>query len=363
MTGGVAHDFNNLLAVIQGSAEFLGDTLDKNKYLDAINRASARGAELTQRLLVFSRQQPLRREIVNVAASVFDMESLLSRTLGESIAIKVSTAPDMWTVLADPGQVENSLLNLALNARDAMPGGGTLTIECANVHLDDAYVAANPDVHAGDYVVISVSDTGTGMTPDTLERAFEPFFTTKEVGAGSGLGLSMVYGFAQQSRGHIKMHSNVGAGTTAKFYLPRSISEPVYDEDSAGDVDLPRGQGEVILVLEDDPDVRNLTVGLLSNLGYKVFEAAGAHDAEVTLSRVGCVDVVVSDVVLPGGVSGPDFVEKAVKQNPGTRVLFMSGYTAGVTKNNGLLHEDAFLLNKPFARSELAEAVQSVLRA
>lgn len=363
LTGGVAHDFNNLLAVIQGSAEFLSDTLGNNKHLDAIDRASARGAELTQRLLAFSRQQPLRPEIVDVAASVFGMEHLLKRTLGESIAITVSSAPGMWTAMADPGQVENSLLNLAINARDAMPDGGVLTIECANVQLDDAYVAAHPDAQMGDYVVISVSDTGTGMTPEILGRAFDPFFTTKDVGEGSGMGLPMIYGFAQQSRGHIKIYSEVGAGTTAKLYLPRSASVVVYDEDSAGDKDLPRGQGEVILVLEDDPDVRTLTVGLLNNLGYTVFEAADAHDAEVTLARVGRVDVVLSDVVLPGGVSGPDFVEKAVKKNPGTRVLFMSGYTAGATKNNGLLNDNAPLLNKPFARAELAEAVQSVLRA
>jgi len=363
LTGGVAHDFNNLLAVIQGSAEFLGDKLDNNKHLDAIGRASARGAELTQRLLAFSRQQPLRPEIVDVAASIFGMESLLKRTLGESIAITVSAAPDMWMAMADPGQIENSLLNLAINARDAMPGGGILTIECANVRLDEAYVAANRDAHVGDYVAISVSDTGTGMPPETVERIFEPFYTTKEVGAGSGLGLSMVYGFAQQSRGHIKIYSEVGTGTTAKLYLPRSASEAVHEDDAAGDEDLPRGQGEVILVLEDDPDVRMLTVGVLSSLGYRVFEAADAHDAAVTLSRVGRVDVVVSDVVLPGGVSGPEFVAEAIKQNPGTRVLFMSGYTAGATKNNGLLNDNAPLLNKPFRRSELAEAVQSVLRA
>jgi len=363
LTGGVAHDFNNLLAVIQGSAEFLGDTLENNKHLDAIGRASARGAELTQRLLAFSRQQPLQPEIVDVEASVFGMESLLKRTLGESIAITVSSAPGMWRAMADPGQVENSLLNLALNARDAMPGGGTLTIESANVHLDDGYVAANPDVLPGDYVLISVSDNGNGMPPEILERIFEPFYTTKDVGEGSGLGLSMVYGFAQQSRGHVKIHSEVGAGTTAKLYLPRSESVVEHDEDDSDEKDLPRGQGEVILVLEDDPDVRKLAVGLLNDLGYTVFEAADANAAETTLSRVGRVDVVLSDVVLPGGVSGPEFAEKAVRQNPGTRVLFMSGYTAGATKNNGLLNDNAHLLNKPFARSELAEAVQTVLRA
>ncbi len=360
LTGGVAHDFNNLLAVIQGNAEFLGDTLENNKHLDAIGRASARGAELTQRLLAFSRQQPLRPEIIDVASSVFGMESLLRRTLGESIAITVSAAPDMWTALADPGQVENSLLNLALNARDAMPGGGTLTIECANVRLDAGYVAANPDVQPGDYVLISVSDTGSGMAPEILERIFEPFFTTKDVGEGSGLGLSMVYGFAQQSRGHVKMYSEVGAGTTAKLYVPRA--ENVAEHDGGTD-DMPRGQGEVILVLEDDPDVRSLAVGLLTDLGYTVFEAADADAAETTLSRIGRVDVVLSDVVLPGGVSGPEFVAKAVAQNPGTRVLFMSGYTAGARAGNGSIHEDALLLNKPFARSELAEAMQTVLRA
>ena len=364
LTGGVAHDFNNLLAVIQGSAEFLGDTLDNNKHLEAIGRAGRRGAELTQRLLAFSRQQPLRPETVDVSASVFGMEQLLKRTLGESIDIAVSTEPGLWQAMADPGQVENSLLNLAINARDAMPGGGSLTIECANVRLDGAYAAAHPEVQPGEYVSISVRDTGAGMPPEILERVFEPFYTTKEVGEGSGLGLSMVYGFAQQSRGYVKMDSQVGVGTTAHLYLPRAkVDVAQAAEDAGGVADLPRGQGEIILVLEDDPEVRKLAVGLLNDLGYTVFEAADAHAAEATLSHVGRVDVVLSDIVLPGGVSGPDFVDMVLRQHPGTRALYMSGYTANVAKNNGFLTSGAILLNKPFQRKELAEAVQSVLRA
>ena len=265
--------------------------------------ATARGAELTQRLLAYSRLQPLSPQTIDLTDLLGGVSDMMKRTLGETIEIKTVTDPDLWAASADPGQVENALLNLALNARDAMPGGGKLTIECANAVLDEAYLAENDDANPGDFVVLAVSDTGTGMSAAVRARVFEPFFTTKETGEGSGLGLSMVYGFAKQSGGHVDIYSEEGQGTTVKLYLPRAAGTPVVARARA-EAGLPRGRGETVLVIEDDPDVRELAVAMLDGLGYRTLDAPLAASARESLEREK-VDLVLSDVVLPGGVSGP----------------------------------------------------------
>ena len=361
LTGGVAHDFNNLLAVIMGNSELLEDRLGaEDKRLKAILRAATRGSELTQRLLAFSRQQSLRPETIDLGTLVSGMSELLIRTLGETIEIETRAAPGSWIVTVDPGQVENALLNLALNARDAMPGGGNLIIECENAHLDDAGAAQIPEAMAGDYVVLAVSDSGMGMSAEVQDRAFEPFFTTKDVGKGSGLGLSMVYGFAKQSGGLVTIYSELNRGTTVKLYLPRAkevpLSETVYHC-----ADIPRGRNELILVIEDNADVRDLAVRSLEGLGYRVIEVPDAASARMLLAKEAQVDLVLSDVILPGGISGPEFAEEARRTRPDLKIIFMSGYPAEAIKRNSFLDADNVLLNKPFQRQQLAKALRQAL--
>ncbi|MDA0786362.1 MAG: PAS domain S-box protein [Proteobacteria bacterium] len=361
LTGGIAHDFNNLLAVIQGNAEFVSDLLGSdNEHTKAILRAANRGAELTQRLLAFSRQQPLQPRPTEVAKLVSGMVGLLQRTLGEAVEIETAIQDDLVPVMADPGQLENALLNLAINARDAMPSGGRLAIECRYVHVDEAYHREEPDAEVGDHVVLSVSDTGTGMSADVQAKAFDPFFTTKDVGEGSGLGLSMVYGFARQSGGHVTIYSEEQVGTTVRIYLPVA-RDAVRDEPLAEILDVPSGQGESILVIEDDPDVRALAVQILQDLGYAVDAVPDAARAEHALAGGKLPDLILSDVVLPGGVSGPVFAETARARYPGIRIIFMSGYPEAAAKRNGFLGSDSVLLNKPFQRRELAKAVRAAL--
>jgi signal transduction histidine kinase len=296
LTGGIAHDFNNLLAVIYGSAELLEDKIGTDDpQVRAVIKAAGRGAELTQRLLAYSRQQPLRPQPIDLAELTGGILALLRRTLGETIEIVTDRSPDLWPVLADPGQVENAVLNLAINARDAMPEGGKLTIECTNACLDEAHVAQNPEAAVGDYVVMAVSDTGVGMPDEVREHAFEPFFTTKEVGEGSGLGLSMVYGFAIQSGGHTAIYSEQGRGTTVKLYLPRA-EQALRPRRTALDGQALSGRGELVLVVEDDSDVRELAVKMLKGLGYRVIDAVEAASARVVLGQER-VDLVLCDVV------------------------------------------------------------------
>jgi len=361
LTGGVAHDFNNLLAIVLGNAELLsGKVGEDDPKLQAVMRAATRGAELTQRLLAFSRIQTLQPQVIDVDALVGSMTSLLSRTLGETIEIETRLAPRLWNATADPGQVENALLNLAINARDAMAGGGKLTIECANAVLDEAYVAVNPEARTGDYVVLAVSDTGSGMSAEVQAHAFEPFFTTKEVGQGSGLGLSMVYGFAKQSGGQVTIYSEEGQGTAVKLYLPRAQGA-AKAEDVPPSEEVPQGRGERILVIEDDPDVRDLAVNVLGGLGYRVIEVADAASAHKVLADGQAVDLVLSDVVLPGGTSGPEFAAEARAAHPGLKIIFMSGYPAEAAKRNGFVGSDSVLLNKPFRKLELARALRDAL--
>lgn len=361
LTGGVAHDFNNLLAVIQGNLELLTEELGcEGPLTDAIFRSAEMGAELTQRLLAFSRRQPLRPQAIDVEVLAREMRALLARTLGETCKIEICSSDGLWQALADAGQVQNALLNLAINARDAMPGGGTLTIECSNTRLDEAYMADDLELKAGDYVVMAVSDEGQGMTEEVRARAFEPFFTTKETGRGSGLGLSMIYGFAKQSEGQVTIYSEQDHGTTVKLYLPRAQTASQREEARA-EQDAPRGRGEKILVVEDNADVRALTVKMLEALGYQVIGVPDAAAAQDVLALRESVRLVLSDVILPGGVSGPEFAEQAEKTYPHLKFVFMSGYPASMARGNGAFGKKQVLLNKPVLRHELATVLREEL--
>jgi PAS domain S-box-containing protein len=360
LTGGVAHDFNNLLAVIMGSAELLAEEPQNGAQLiETIQRASSRGAELTQRLLAFSRRQPLHPQPVDMSELVAHMRTLAQRTLGETIEISTDVAPGLWQAQADPGQVENAILNLALNARDAMPGGGKLTIACTNASLDEDFAAEHIEVAAGDYVVLEVGDTGMGMTEEVLAHAFEPFYTTKGVGEGSGLGLSMVYGFAKQSGGHAVIHSEEGKGTTVRLYLPRA-SVDISARAETGSEEVPMGRGEMVLVVEDDPDVCDLVEAMVASLGYSVITASTAAEGRTALESQE-IDLVLSDVVLPGGVNGPAFAQEARDLRPGLRVIFMSGYPAGAAGHNSGLGLDDVLVDKPFRKQDIATALHEAL--
>ena len=359
LTGGIAHDFNNLLAIIVGNAELLKDDLPDEELIDEILKASTSGGELTRRLLAYSRQQPLRPRVIDVAEIAFGMSDLLTRSLGEMYEIETHAMPDLWYATADPEQVRNALLNLVLNARDATPEGGVITVSVANTVLDQASVADDPEAKPGEYVVLSVSDKGMGMTADTQERAFEPFFTTKSFGAGSGLGLSMVYGFASQSGGHVSLSSRVGEGTTVRLFLPRT-KEPAPREDIEESLEITKGKGELVLVLEDDDQVRALTAKSVEAMGYRVVTAADPAAAHRALAENGPVDLVLSDVVLEHGATGPQFAREARATNPDLRVIFMSGYAADV---DGVEGAPKVLLHKPFRGHELARALRNELDA
>ena len=368
LTGGVAHDFNNLLAVIGGNADLLAENPSINSSLtDSIKLAVRRGSELTQRLLAFSRQQPLQPKVINLGDLVSGMSDLLTRTLGETVRLKTNIAADLWDALADPGQVENAVLNLAINARDAMPQGGNLTIDCINARLDGAQKFEGCEDLKGDYVVLVVCDDGAGMPEEVLAHAFEPFFTTKEVGKGSGLGLSMIYGFAKQSGGHVSVHSEPDSGTTFRLYLPRSVEAAQPALTTIDNFDAPRGRGEKVLVIEDDPTVRVLAVEILVDLGYEVVDVADAASARIALIEQDVIDapidIVLSDVVLPDNKNGLEFAIEARALWPGLRVVFMSGYSSEAAIRNGLLGRDDILLTKPFERHQLAMALRKQLDA
>ena len=366
LTGGVAHDFNNLLAVILGNANIVMDRVGEDSeladLLDAVQRAALRGRELTQRLLAVSRSQPLSPEALDLSELVGDLKGLLSRTLGETIRIETHVEPKLWTTLADRGQVENAVLNLALNAKHAMAGGGRLTIKVANQDISDADAALQVDVAPGDFVVLSVTDDGSGMAPEVIERAFEPFFTTKEVGEGSGLGLSMVYGFAKQSNGTATIQSEQGQGTTLRLYLPRAEAAARPPE-RAPVPDEPKGHGETILVAEDDPEVRRLVVKVLGTLGYDVLEAEDGKACLRRLAEAGKVDLLLSDIVLPGGMSGPDMVRLAKQDWPDLKVMFMSGYADSSLRPLDQLGESFEIMAKPFTKRQLALRLRAVLDA
>jgi signal transduction histidine kinase/CheY-like chemotaxis protein len=366
LTGGLAHDFNNLLQVVTGNLEILGRNLPEDagrlrRAADNAMRGAQRAAILTQRLLAFSRRQPLAPKPVDVNALVAGMSELLRQTLGEPVAIEAVLAGGLWRVEADPNQLENALLNLAVNARDAMPAGGKLTIETANTRLDEAYARDNVEVVPGQYVALCVTDSGSGMSKEIMARVFEPFFTTKEVGQGTGLGLSMVYGFVKQSGGHINLYSEAGQGTTVRLYFPRLIGE--LQEDAAlSDGPVPEGQeGEVILVVEDDDDVRAYSVGALRELGYHVFEALDGASAQRLLERQDRIDLLFTDVVLAGGMTGRELADAACAIRPGLKVLFTTGYARDAIVHNGRLDANVQMIGKPFTFADLAARIRDVL--
>jgi signal transduction histidine kinase/ActR/RegA family two-component response regulator len=364
LTGGVAHDFNNLLTVILGNLEAirngLGADHPMSARIDNAARGAERGASLTRHLLAFARRQPLEPKPLSLRRLFIDMTGLLRRTLGEHIDVRVVETAGLWDVLADPAQVESAVLNLAINARDAMPTGGRLTIETANVVLDESYARSHAEVTAGDYVMIAVTDTGSGMPPEVVERAFEPFFTTKPAGRGTGLGLSMVFGFAKQSAGHVKIYSELGHGTSVKLYLPRVIGASTRYERPAEPVELPR-RSATILVVEDDETVREIVVLHLTDFGYRVIEAGDATEALARAREVPSIDMVLTDVVLPGAMRGKELVQRLGETLPGLKVLFMSGYTENAIVHHGKLDDGVQLLSKPFKRDQLARKVAEVL--
>jgi len=367
LTGGVAHDFNNLLTIITGNMDMVSRSLDRGddararRAVENAQKGAERAASLTQRLLAFSRRQPLAPKPIDVDRLVGGMSDLLSRALGETIRLETVTTPGLWRIEADPNQLENCLLNLAVNARDAMPEGGKLTIETANAWLDESYTAAHAEVGPGNYVVIAVSDTGTGMSKEVLARVFEPFFTTKDVGRGTGLGLSMVYGFVKQSGGHVKLYSEEGSGTTIKIYLPRLLRDAGPEEESVVAVPGDGGHDEVILVAEDDDDVRAYTVEILRELGYHVIEA---HDGPAALRQIERqdqpIDLLFTDVVMPE-MSGRELVERARLVRPEIKVLYTSGYTRNAIVHNGRLDPGVEMIAKPFTYQALSARIRDLL--
>jgi len=367
LTGGVAHDFNNLLTVIIGMTELLSDAIGDNPLLAptvrAIDEAASRGAQLTQRMLAFARKQPLQARNIDLNEIVTRASGMLQRTLGEDIHIKLALDAALWPALADPSQIEDVILNLAVNARDAMPNGGDLLIETANTHLDDHYAAQNLEVLPGDYVSVVVSDSGSGMPPDVVERVFEPFFTTKEVGKGTGLGLSMVYGFVKQSRGHVKVYSEVGHGTSIKLYLPRAEMVGGEGAQSAGRAAANPGGDESILVVEDSATVRSMSAGILRALGYRVREAEDGPSALAILKEAVEIDLLFTDLIMPNGIDGQELWRQARALRPGLKVLFTSGYSEQFLKGRGATEAGAPLLNKPYRTRALAEAIRAALDA
>ncbi len=363
LTGGVAHDFNNLLQVISGnlqllSKEFSGNERAERRIRNALTGV-ARGSKLASQLLAFGRRQPLEPKAVNLGRYLRGLDELLRRALGEEIELETIAGGGLWNTCVDMAQLENAILNLAINARDAMRGHGRLTIEAGNAWLDDEYAARHPDISAGQYVMIAVSDTGPGIEPDILDRVFEPFFTTKPEGEGTGLGLSMVYGFVKQSGGHAKIYSEVGQGTTVRLYLPRTRQEE--------DIVIPKDAGpvsggtETILVVEDDEGVRLTVVDILADLGYRVLKAKDAQAALVVIESGVPIDLLFTDVVMPGPLRSTELAKKARDRLPDIAILFTSGYTDNAIVHGGRLDEGTHLLSKPYTREALARKIRQVL--
>jgi CheY-like chemotaxis protein len=363
LTGGVAHDLNNLLTVIMAGLERAGrsasDDARLHRALDTAQRGAERAASLTAQLLAFSRRQPLEPKAVEASRLLSRMAELLRRTLGEAIEIETVSSGGLWPAYCDPSQLENALVNLALNARDAMPGGGKLTLEAGNAHLDHDYAEANPEVRPGRYAMIAVTDTGCGMSPEIVEHAFEPFFTTKPEGRGTGLGLSQVFGFVKQSGGHLKIYSELDHGTTVKLYLPRAPAGAADVEDRARPDASPRGT-ETLLVVEDDPDVRAAVVEMVEDLGYAV-EAAANPDAAVTILKTKPIDLLFTDVVMPGTMKSTELAELARTLRPGIKVLFTSGYSENAIVHHGRLDAGVHLITKPYKREQLARRLRLLL--
>ena len=361
LTGGIAHDFNNLLAIILGNAELLNEHLgDDGALAENVIRAAHRGGDLTQQLLSFSRRQSLLPKVTDLNELIAGMTDMLRRTLGEVIVIETRCAAELWLTEVDQGQSENAVLNLAINARDAMANGGVLLIETSNINVDGSLDYEAAGVEPGDYVMLAVTDTGVGVPPDALEHVFEPFFTTKVVGKGSGLGLSMVYGFAKQSGGYVAIDSEVDAGTTVKLFLPRARNSEQRTERQLAGKEF-SGRGETVLLVEDEAGVRALTATLLEKLGYAVIEASDGASAVAMLESTSRVDLLLTDVVLPGAMSGPKIAEEARRRRTDIKILYMSGYPDQAFRSHGPSEEDAEVLSKPFRRIELAQKVRNAL--
>jgi len=368
LTGGIAHDFNNLLAGIVGSLELMrnrvaqGRVSELDRYLGAAMTSANRAAALTHRLLAFSRRQTLDPKPTDVNRLVTSMEELIRRTVGPAIHVETVMSGGLWTTLCDANQLENALLNLSINARDAMPDGGRLTIEATNARLDDAYARQHHDLMPGQYVAISVTDTGAGMAPEVVSRAFDPFFTTKPLGEGTGLGLSMVYGFAKQSNGYVRIYSEVGQGTTVRIYLPRSMEQEKPDQEGEGPFPLTAGpEGGTVLVVDDEPVVRMLVGEVLRDMGYGVVEASDGIQATKLLESGRRIDLLVTDVGLPGGMNGRQLADVARTKRPGLKVLFITGYAENAVVGNGMLEPGMQVMTKPFAMDSLASKIRSIL--
>lgn len=370
LTGGIAHDFNNLLTAIIGNVELAlrrnssEDTRVANS-LNAIRQASMRAATLVQRLLTFSRQHPQEIKVVNVNRLVTEMSEILHRAIGETVRVETVLASGLWKTAIDPNQLESAILNLAVNARDAMTNGGRLTIETSNAYLDEAYVRqSSAEVEAGQFVLVAVSDTGSGMSAEVRDRAFDPFFTTKPAGAGSGLGLSMVYGFVKQSHGHIQIYSEIGQGTSIKMYFPR-LSDPsafpAWEEDAEPMAPGSDEHSEAILLVEDDADVSRFVVDALGDIGYRVTHAATAAEALEKLKTMPDVALLFTDVILPGGMNGRELANTVKETHPDLPVLFATGYTRNAIIHHGRLDSDVDLLTKPFTTEAMAKKVREVL--
>ncbi|MGR4845191.1 ATP-binding protein [Rhizobium sp. LARHSG275] len=367
LTGGVAHDFNNMLAIIIGNLDLAQRRLSGSEdprlpySIQNAKDGAQRAAVLTARLLAFSRQQPLAPEVIDLNKLVGGMSELLRRTLGEQIRIETVLAGGLWPSFADLSQLENAILNLAVNARDAMPGGGNLTIETANTELDERYSRMHSEVEAGQYVMVSMTDTGTGMSPEVIERAFDPFYTTKGPGKGTGLGLSQVYGYIKQSGGHIKIYSEIDRGTTVKIYLPRRVAMTDARSGAAGAQPIPHGSvNDTILVVEDDENVRTMTAESLHELGYTVLQAASGIEALLLLEENPAVDLIFTDIVMPQ-MSGRQLADVVQEKWPTIRILYTTGYTRNAIVHNGVLDHGVSLLAKPFSLEQLAHKIRELL--
>ncbi len=364
LTGGLAHDFNNLLTVTLGNLELLEMRIEdegQRELLTEALEATDLGARITDRLLAFARRSPLKSEVVDLNMLVVGLTDMLHRTLGETIDLSTALSTDLWVTRTDATQIETAIVNLAVNARDAMPGGGKLIVETRNMLIDENYVAAQSGLEPGGYVQLSVSDTGNGMTPEIRDRVFEPFFTTKEFGRGTGLGLSMIYGFAKQSDGHVTIDSEPGMGTVVNLYLPRhDAAAETATPDPAKTLDSTL-KGELILVVEDDDRVRRLTLTRLKELGYEVLEAANGPAALTVLEGARSVDLVFTDLIMPGGMSGYELCEEVRKRGYKVKLLLTSGYADEYTHGDKLQSEHLSILRKPYRQANLASRIKQTL--
>lgn len=368
LTGGIAHDFNNMLAIVIGGIDLATRRLKRGEagaeqMLEGAREGATRAATLTQRLLAFSRQSPLSPERLNINDIVAGMSDLLRRTLGEPVAFEAVLAGGLWRCSVDRAGLESAIINLALNARDAMPSGGKLTVETCNMFLDERYANRELGVAPGQYVMVAVTDVGVGMTQDVIEKAFDPFFTTKPVGKGTGLGLSMVYGFAKQSGGHVRIYSEAGRGTTVKIYLPRHFGSTEEEVVVTQAQSLnPTMGGETVLVVEDEEGVRRMSCEALKDLGYRVYEASSGEEALKVYDAVGTVDVVFTDIVM-SGMTGREMADLLRQKTPGLKVLYTTGYTRNAVVHNGVLDHGVALLTKPFTIEDLALKLRAVLES